>query len=97
MSEKQSNKKLFLGVSFGIAIISIMVFSAIGTSLLGVELHGIEKEISKIEQENRDLNAKLINSTSLTKLYDNSLELGFSNPKQIVYADNNNQVAQILQ
>lgn len=93
----KSKRKLFLGVIFVVFVIATTVFSAIGASLWGVELHSIEQEIAKIEEENRQLSSEIISKTSLSSLYNKSEELGYSNPEVVIYVTKDTSVAQLPQ
>ena len=87
---------MFFAVAMVVGVIAVMIFSAIGTSLWGVELYGIEQEIAKVEAENRQLTAEIVTQMSLTELYQNSQELGFAQPEAVVYVQGENSVAQLL-
>lgn len=90
-----SKRKIFAGVSVIIVVIAVMIFSAIGTSLWGVELHSVEQEIASVEAENRKLTAEIIEKMSLTEIYEKSSELGYVKPESVIYVEGQEAVAQL--
>lgn len=90
-----SKRKVFAGVTLLIAIIAVMIFSAIGASIWGVELHSIEKEIAEVEAENRRLTSEIVTQMSLTNIYENSEELGYVKPENVIYVEGQPAVAQL--
>lgn len=94
--ENNSNKrKIFAGVTVLIAIIAVMIFSAIGASIWGVELYSLEKEIAEVEAENRRLTSEIVTKMSLTDIYENSEELGYVKPENVIYVEGAPAVAQL--
>ena len=92
MTEKNTGSKkkaFFFGTGLIVIFVGVMVFSAISTSFWGVELGDIDQQISKIEEENRLITTQIVQSSSLTKLYAKTEELGFAKPTSIVYLNNN--------
>ena len=74
---------------------SVLVFSSIGTSLWGVELHDIEKETLGIEAENRKITDEIVSKTSLTDIYERKDELGYKQAENIIYLNIDTAVAQV--
>lgn len=97
VNNQNSKRKLFFGVTFVIAVIAVMIFSAIGTSIWGVELHSLEQEIAKVESENRYLSSEIVTQTSLTSLYDQSEKIGYVKPASVIYVEGHTTVAQLPQ
>lgn len=90
-----SKRKIFAGVSVIVVVIAVMIFSAIGTSLWGVELHSIEQEIASVEAENRNLTSEIVSKMSLTEIYENESELGYVKPESVIYVEGQDAVAQL--
>jgi hypothetical protein len=61
------------------------VLLGIGTSAKGAKLVSIEKEIRKLEDENRKLTTELITESSLTELTEETSNLGLVVPSNVVY------------
>lgn len=75
-------KKTFLAVIFFVAVISVMIFTGVGASLWGVELHSLELEIADVEAVNRELEDKIIMHSSLTAIQESSQN--YVMPEQLV-------------
>lgn len=78
-------RKLFFVVAFAISVISAMIFSGVGASLQGAELHSIELEIAEVEAVSRRLGDEIVMKTSLTEVSNAAAELGFSKPESVIY------------
>ena len=81
----KSSKKTFFAVAFVVVAISLMIFSGVGASLWGVELHAVEQEIAGIENENRRLTGEMVMYTSLTRVNENTKDMNFAKPENVVY------------
>lgn len=76
----KSSKKVFkiiiyLVVTFSIA--KIIVVNLVATN--GIEINQIEKQTNSIEQENKMLNGEIARLSSLRRIADEAIKLGFSN------------------
>jgi hypothetical protein len=59
----------------------------------GSELSILEGEREQIQSENKEFNAQIIESSSLTKLNQRSEELGFADPSKTLYLKTDEEVA----
>lgn len=96
-TNQNSKRKLFGGITLVICVIAVMIYTAIGASAWGVELHSLEQKIAEVESENRYLSSQIISLTSLTSLYDQSVALGYAKPKSVIYVEGQVTVAQLPQ
>lgn len=67
----------------------IALVGSVATSILfasrGSEMVHLEREISSLEQENRELEERIASQSSLTDLAKRAQDLGLHKPYQIVY------------
>lgn len=66
-------------------LFSLQVFFAVQTSSAGADISNIEEEVGRLQKENEELSIKLISSTSLTKLSQESEKLGFKKYENTLY------------
>jgi len=75
-------------------LISLHVYFAVQTSSMGAKIALYEQEAVRIENENKDLSSKLIDTMSLTKLSEKSEEMGFSKIDTTYYLSPSDNFAQ---
>ncbi len=66
-------------------VIAMSVSISVISGTKGSELSDIENKISKIEDENRELESQIINESSLTNLNKKVESLGLAKPSDVVY------------
>lgn len=97
-----TNKKVsFLGLEVSFIFISFLTFLFLTTILLavasssnGAKLVEVEQEISRLEEENRNLKQAIVSKSSLSEVAKKAEELGFVKPEEILYLAGVKKVAQ---
>ena len=82
-------------VMFLVLLVAAAVFLSIEAATKGAQLMYLEKEIAKVEKENKALTSSLVQDTSLTKIAQMAEELGMKRPKSIIYLNNKDTVAKL--
>ncbi len=84
--QKIKSKKISILI-FGIflPLIIATVFFAIKASMEGSMLLSLEKESETLAAQNRQLQADIVNSTSLTKVSETAKSFGMSEPEKYIY------------
>jgi len=96
MRKKETKKKR----KFTKLIIPVVVVFVIATVLLtiqtatsGARIAQLEEKQDELTRENRELNDKLVRTSSLTQISEDASELGFHKPSDIVYLTSAEDVA----
>lgn len=85
MKRVKSKKVLILIMGIFLPLIVVTVFLAIKASMEGSVLLSLENESQSLGSENRQLQAEIVNSTSLTKIAEVAKSNGMSEPEKYVY------------
>ena len=85
-SKKPFNKKVLFGILISFCA-AAQVFFTIGTSALGAQISSFEEEVELLTKENRELEDKLISSTSLIQLRQKAEDLGFAKSTTTYYIE----------
>jgi hypothetical protein len=80
------NRKILIWFAVALFVI-LQVFFTIQTATSGAQLAALEMEEEKLLKENRLLAGKLVASTSLVDIQENTEELEFSKPENLLYVD----------
>ena len=84
-----SKVREFSGVSLVVALTIVLflvnVFVAILSSSRGAEVVENERELAELVRENRSIQSRISEESSLTKLQEQMEELGFGKPEKIIY------------
>lgn len=73
----------------------LVVMASIQTSHRGSELSKKEKEIYELMQQNEQIQMKIVKSSSLINLSENSEKYGFVIPTKVVYLDKSFKFARL--
>lgn len=101
LKEKKSIKEKLSGAKYALAgcillPLVLLIVSAVSTSAKGVELGGIEEQISEINKENKEIKEQIVKSSSLTKLRDDISSADYVEPETVIYLNNEHtEVAQL--
>lgn len=76
-------------------LLCFTVFFAIAGSGKGAKIVSIERKIRAIEDQNRELEAKLVSNNSLTKVSQKASEKGLTKDVTIVYWNQDQSVAKL--
>ena len=80
------NRKKLTWLALAVFVV-LQVFFTIQTATSGAELATLETEREQLLKENRMLAGRLVQSTSLTEIQENTGELEFSKPKNLFYVN----------
>ncbi|OGM02375.1 hypothetical protein A2115_02835 [Candidatus Woesebacteria bacterium GWA1_41_8] len=83
-AKPRSKKGIFWWLTLALFVVSVVVFT-IETATSGARLAKLEKQERALVQENSELSALLVESSSLTSLETKSSEMGFGIPQKIIY------------
>ncbi|GEM_PF-2662003 len=90
------NKKYIkIFIAFLGFLLVVTVFLAIESAGNGSKLYYLEKERTRLEEENRQLKTELIAKTSLTKIEEIALSLGMKKSEDIIYIDSEVPIAKL--
>jgi hypothetical protein len=89
-------KNIILGISV-LVFLSLNILFSLQTISSGSKLASLESQEEKLNITNRELNAYLVDATSLIKADENSVKNGFIKPSQIFYIKGTEAVASKLQ
>ncbi len=78
------SKKVVCGILISLCFI-VQIFFTIETSANGAQIANLEEEQERLSKENRELEEKLVTSTSLSDLEKRAEDLGFSNDARFYY------------
>ena len=83
---KKTGSFKFLFVTF-FALIAMTVLFAIGSASEGAKLLSLEKEISRKQAENKNLQEKVVSETSLLKISEKAEEYDLSETQNVIYTN----------
>lgn len=85
MVEPKSKKKRIM---FAYIIVALAVTIILGTrqASVGNTYYKVETQISMLEQQGRDMREEMVAKASLTTLSEKATTLGYSMPKNFIYA-----------
>ncbi len=78
------NKKTLLWIIVGL-FIAVQVFFTIQTATSGAKISSLESKAIEFSNINKDLEAKLIQATSLSQIQEKAFDLGFVKNVETVY------------
>ena len=76
-------------------LVCAIVYITISSASTGATLSKLEKEEASLVQQNNEISESLVNKNSLSKLYEESSDLGFFKPTDILYINVPESVAQL--
>ena len=91
----KSNLKIFLQLTILLGLVVSTIYFAILTSVVGDKLTILEKKETEIKSGNRELSLQIVSSSSLSKLSQESHDLGFIKPSNILYIKAEEAVAKL--
>lgn len=89
------NFRIFLQVIVLFGFIVSTIYFAIKIAAIGDKLTFLNKKEVEIESRNRELSLEIVSSTSLSKFSDESRNLGFIKPSNILYIKAEEAVAKL--
>lgn len=95
LKNNKKNNKAFYSV-FGVIIIAACVFLAIECATSGAEMANLIEKQEMLEKEKKDLNAKLVDLSSLNVIQEKALSFGFQKPQRVVYIQESEEFASLL-
>ncbi len=77
-------RKFIIWAIIGLFMLA-QVYFTIQTATTGAVLANLERQETELNKMNSDLSEKVISSTSLTAIEEKAQNLGFAQPKQVIY------------
>jgi hypothetical protein len=94
LKKDRPKSQIFLGI-VSLILLAGTVICSVGTSSLGSKLLRLEREIAKIDSENRDLRGQMISESSLNLVSEKAIEEGMVKSGKVIYISKGEFVAKL--